>query len=250
MNLLTLAFLGVCVMQAPKADDAARDWMTFYYKNPTPEKFVESVRELAKDGSLSNDDAQPPIVAFLSQVMASNPKKIPGWLKQLSDLDRKQTSVILAAAWYSDTEEALAYFESQKLEAYLKQKGPKILEMELDPTILDMLWGHFMATGDEKPIRRIVSAFSLSKYAGAAERFKTSEKTEQDKKEAFLDATFQAAKWSLESNCRQHPKVLQHCEAMLVDRQLSDDQRLWLGVVLAKVKPDKYGVKLIEKDGK
>lgn len=116
-----------------------------------------------------------------------------------------------------------------------------------NPATLDMLWGYFLATGDEKPIRRIVSALDLSKHAGALDKFKTSEKTDQNRKEAYLDVTFQAARWSLESNSRQHPQVLKYCESILGDPNLPKNQSLWLGVVLSKVKPDQYSIE-IEKD--
>lgn len=250
MKLLTFTFIALFAIHTTfaVAEDAATDWMTYYYKNPTPDKFVEKVRMMAKDESLTNPGAQPPILAFLSQLMASNPKKISEWLDALADLDDQQRSLLLAAVWYSGTEEARAYLESCKLEKYLKEKAPKILEMEVNsPPVLDMLWGCFMATGDEKPIRRIVTAFNLAKYAGALKRFKMSEKTEQDKKEAYWDATFQAAQWSLESNCHQHPAVLRHCEAIVADPALPREQRLWLSTVLTKVKSEKQNLELNNK---
>ena len=56
-----------------------------------------------------------------------------------------------------------------------------MLKKEIDsPSVLDMLWGYFFATGDEAPIRRIVSALNYSKYAGAMDRYETSKKTADD----------------------------------------------------------------------
>jgi hypothetical protein len=200
---------------------------------------------MTQANALKDENAQPPVVAFLSQVMAANPKQIPQWLDEFKDLDEKQRTALWAAAWYSDTEEARAFFKEQQFEPYIENQAPKILDMEVNnPTTLDMLWGHFMATGKEESIRRIISAFGLSKHAGALERFKTSEKTEQDKKEAYLDVTFQAAQWSLESNCRQHPLVLKHCKAIFADPKLPKDQSLWLGTLLSKVKPENYSVEI------
>jgi hypothetical protein len=177
--------------------------------------------------------------------MAANPKRIQEWIDEASDLDEKQRDALLVAAWYSDTKEARDLFQKQNLDAYLKQKAPDILEIDVNnPSTLDMLWGYFMATGDSAPIRRIVSALSLSKYSGALDRFKTSEKTDKDKKDAYLDATFQAAQWSLESNCKTHPRVLEHCEEIFSDKATPKDQSLWLGVILSKVKPEKYSVEI------
>jgi len=185
----------------------------------------------------------------MSQVMAQNPKNVTGWLKEFEDLDEKQRNAVLSAAWYSDTETADAYFKENKLKAWAEQDSPEILEMKVDnPATLDMLWGYFMATGDKAPIRRIVSAFQLAKYSGAAKRYKNSEKTAQDKQEAWLDATFQAAQWSLQNNCTQHPKVLEYCEAIFRDKGTPKGESLWLGIILSKLKPEKYKVEIGNKE--
>jgi hypothetical protein len=213
------------------------EWMTFYYKKPSPEEVEARIREFVVKGHLKDQNAQPPIVGFLSEVMAQNPAKVQGWLKSWENLEEESREVLLGAAWMSDTGEARAYFKTIERDEFLKEQAPKILDQEVDnPSALDMLWGCFMATGDVKPIRKIVSAFELSKYAGALKRFRDSKKTEQDKKEAYMDVTFQAAIWSLESNCRQHAKVLEHCEKIHAEADLPELQKKWLGQVLEKVK--------------
>lgn len=223
--------------------EARDDWMTYYYKSPSPDLFSKELRLLTDKGLLANENAQAPIIAFLSQVMSLNAKRIPEWIEEFSNIDEKQRKVLLAAAWYSDTEEARELFKTKNLDAYLKQKAPKILEVEVNnPSALDMLWGYFFATGDSTPIRRIVTALSLSKYAGALDRFKTSDKTAKDRNEAYLDVTFQAARWSLESNCKAHPLVLEYCEKIFADDSTPKDQSLWLGVILSKVKPERYSI--------
>ncbi|WP_395753642.1 hypothetical protein [Prosthecobacter sp.] len=236
--LLLLVFWGT---HSSFATEAKEDWLTTYYKAPKPDAFSKEVRALVDQGVLKNENAQPPLVAFLSRVMAANPKRIVGWLEEFSDLEKEQRQILLAAAWYSDTDEARELFQKEKQEVFLKKRAPNILEMEVNnPSALDMLWGCFMATGEAAPIRRIVSALSLARHAGALERFKTSEKTDKDKETAYLDATFQSAMWSLQSNCTSHPRVLEHCEAIYADKTLPADQGLWLATVLAKVKPETY----------
>ncbi|WP_395736814.1 hypothetical protein [Prosthecobacter sp.] len=236
--LLLLVFWGT---HSSFAAEAREDWLTTYYKAPTPDAFSEEVRALVDQGVLKNENSQPPLVAFLSRVMAANPTRIAGWLEEFSDLAKEQRQILLAAAWYSDTDEAREVFQKEKQEVFLKKRAPNILEMEVNnPSALDMLWGYFMATGDAAPIHRIVTALSLAKHAGALERFKTSEKTDKDKETAYLDATFQSAMWSLQSNCTTHPRVLEHCEAIYADKTLPADQGLWLATVLAKVKPETY----------
>ena len=250
MKTLAVIIITLFGINLGFSEEKQDDWMTFYYKAPSPDSFTKQVRAMADKGLLKDDNAQAPIIAFLSQVMSANPKRIPDWIDEASDLDEKQHNTLLAAAWYSDTEEARDLFKKQKRDAYLKQKAPDILKIEVNnPSTLDMLWGYFMATGDSAPIRRIVSALSLSKYSGALDRFKTSEKTEKDKKEAYLEVTFQAAQWSLESNCKTHPRVLEHCEKIFADKATPKSQSLWLGVILSKVKPENYSVEIGKKKG-
>ena len=247
-----LTQVGLCTAQPVETvvkEEPSADWMTFYYKSPSPERFVDEVRALTDSGVFKDRNSQPSFIAFLSQVMVQNPKKVAGWLKEFEDLDEKQHTVVLAAAWYSNTEAAQTYFKEKKLKAWAEQDSPSILEMKVDnPATLDMLWGYFMATGEQSPIQRIVSAFQLSKYSGAAKRYRESKQTEQDQKEAWLDATFQAAQWSLETNCSQHPKVLEHCEAILRDKGTPKAESLWLALVLAKVKPEMYKIEIGDKE--
>jgi hypothetical protein len=245
MKALAVFIIALLGINLGFSEESREDWMTFYYRAPSPDSFSKEVRAMADKGVLKRENAQAPIISFLSQVMAANPKRIQEWIDEASDLDEKQRDALLVAAWYSDTKEARDLFQKQNLDAYLKQKAPDILEIDVNnPSTLDMLWGYFMATGDSAPIRRIVSALSLSKYSGALDRFKTSEKTDKDKKDAYLDATFQAAQWSLESNCKTHPRVLEHCEEIFSDKATPKDQSLWLGVILSKVKPEKYSVEI------
>jgi hypothetical protein len=222
-------------------EEAVEEWMTFYYKKPAPESVGANLRELIRKGHLDDQMSHPPIVGFLSEVMAQNPGKVRGWLKEFEDLQEAKREAILGAAWMSNTEESRAYFKEAGLEEYENNQAPKILEMEVNsPTILDMLWGSFLATGDIRPIRRLVSAFELSKHSGAVERYKNS-RTEENEKEAHLEMTFRAAMWSLESNCQQHPKVLGHCEKIFTEKDLPVEQKKRLGEVLAKMKPETYG---------
>jgi len=123
--------------------------ITIFGMAPSPDAFSKQVRAMADRGLLKDENAQVPIIAFLSQVMSANPKRIPEWIDEASDLDEKQRNALLAAAWYSDTAEARDLFKKQERDAYLKEKAPDILVIDVNnPSTLDMLWGYFMATGD------------------------------------------------------------------------------------------------------
>ncbi|WP_395745509.1 hypothetical protein [Prosthecobacter sp.] len=241
MKPLLVIFFVFLITPFSFSQASHEDWLTYYYKSPSPDAFVKQVKAMAEKGLLKKEEAQPPIIGFLSRVMAANPKRIAGWIEELGSKEDEVRTVLLAAAWYSDTDEAREVFKNQKLDVYLKKRAPNILEIAPDNAgVLDMLWGYFMATGEAAPIRRIVSALSLSKYTGALERYKA-DPSPANQREAHLEVTFEAAMWSLENNCKGHPLVLQHCEEIFADKTLPPDQHHWLGVVLSKVKPEKYG---------
>lgn len=221
-----------------KADASSPDWMTFYYTHPQPDRFVSEVRGMSKSAVLSKPSAEPPIVAFLSRVMAKNPERIPAWMAALADLPDKDKETLHKAIWYSDTDAGKAYLKKHGLAKYLEKPASDILKMEIDsPSVLDMLWGYFFATGDDAPIRRIVSALNYGKYAGALERYKTSKKTADDKKQAYYDVICRAAIWSLAANCRQHPRVKGICEKLSEGKDLNPTETRWLTFVLAKLDP-------------
>ncbi|MEO8204919.1 MAG: hypothetical protein ABI615_01970 [Chthoniobacterales bacterium] len=224
-----------------RAAAPAGAWFTYYYMDPQPDKFPAEVRSMSEKGDLTKVDNQQPLIAFLSRIMAQNPDKISSWMSELESLPPNDKRVLYSAIWFSSTDQGRTFFQKNNLAGYLKKEPPDILKMEPDsPSTLDMLWGYFMATGDPKAIRQIVSTLNLSKDEGALARFKNSGKTDADKKAAYLDAAFQSARSSLTSNCLQHPKVLEICETFFKGQDLNKTESVELNNILAKVVPDRY----------
>ncbi|MEO8207097.1 MAG: hypothetical protein ABI615_13025 [Chthoniobacterales bacterium] len=243
MKTHVVAFLFLACLCA-KAEAPSAAWYTYYYMDPQPDKFTTEVRNMSQKGDLTKVDAQQPLIAFFSRVMAQNPDKISPWMKELENLPPNDKRVLYSAIWFSNTPQGKEFFITNKLPGYLKKEPPDILKTQPDsPSSLDMLWGYFMATGDPKAIRGIVSALSLSKDEGALARFKNTQKTDEDKKAAYLDAAFQAARNSLTSNCLQHPKVMEICETLYKSNELNKAESAELNNILAKVAPDRYTAK-------
>ncbi|MEI8341134.1 MAG: hypothetical protein WCH43_06305 [Verrucomicrobiota bacterium] len=242
---LLLILLLACASPAFAADPkySSDQWLAFYYRNPKPERFVEEVRAMSSGGYFSKEPSQPPLIAFLGRVMAQNPGKIEGWMKALDDLPQRDKDVLYTALWFSGTEEGKQCLQARGIKDYLGKNPPEILKMEIDsPTVIDMLWAWYFATGDATAVRRIVSAFNLSEHEGAMERFKTSSKTALDKRSAYQDLAFRSAQWSLVDNCTMHPEVRAICEKLYGGNSLNKMENLWLGVILAKVAPGKYKI--------
>jgi hypothetical protein len=234
-------YVFVLMLLATVQSAFAQDWLSHYYQHPTPERFVTEVKALSKAGNLSNPKSAALLSVFLGKVMAANPTMVGDWLNQLADLKGGDRHTLLMAANLSGTKEAQAYIARQAdAERYrIKPVDIKTLEPN-DPTVLDMLWAEFFATGEAMPVRRVVAALNYDKYDGALNRYAKSEKTEKDRNDAMLEAVFKAAMWSLESNVRQHQRVAEILEQIHFSGGLTRSEQMWSSVILAKAKPDKF----------
>lgn len=178
-------------------------WMTYYYLHPQPDLLVPAMM-LADQKGLLQGEAQAPFTAFISQVMAQNPTRIPGWFQQLQVLKDKSKPAILTALWWSNTKEGkeqlAAVIKSlpEKSQAALQSQcagnATPIDKMDItSPAVLDELWGAFCASGDEKYVNRLMTTLPWI------------EGTEKDYNKLMIGG---AARWSLTSNVQQHPKVM------------------------------------------
>lgn len=244
-TILVLILLFTSNISLAQGESSPSDkWMFFYYQNPQPDKLIENVRAMSKQGQLAQTASLIP--AFLSRVFAQNPGRIDQWMASLKDLPQNELYTLYNALWLSNTNEGRAVLTKAGLEMP-SGAVPDLLTRELnedDPMLIDALWGYFMATGDTRVVRRVISGFNYSQYQGADKRYESSKQTEQDKQEAYKAVIFEAAKASLIDNCLMHPVVLAYCEKLWKGEELNQTESLWLGVVLAKVAPEKYKLEI------
>lgn len=186
------------------------NWITYYYVEPTPERVDEAVRFMDKEGLLAKPTAVQPLVSFLGHIFRKNPDRIGPWVEEFDYLPEGR-KVIWQAAWFSGTPEGqkalkeaeprLAEEDRKYLEALTLLPAPDLLTLPIDaPVVLDMLWAGFQATGDEAYVFRVIGAL-----ASPAEE-------KEDLDQAIVR---EAARWSLASVARQHPKVMQICRRAL-----------------------------------
>jgi hypothetical protein len=167
--LFTIAVLPTAADELKTKRAELGQWIMTYYLHPEPEQFVERVRSMSKVGMLHDPSptARPDAnVMFLGKIMAANPTKISEWLDALSSLPVEEKVVVNRAAWYSGTAEANAWLQEHGEVALAKSPRPTLLAerqvMNMQPYHLDELWEWFFATGEAKPVGRIVSLFSLA----------------------------------------------------------------------------------------
>lgn len=242
-SLLRFGFVVLAAMASMAFADGD-DWVQHYYQHPSPERVVTEVRRWSVTGALSDGRSSAPLAVFLARVMAANPGRVDAWLAAFSDLRGVDRDALMLAAGLSRTPAAEAYLRRQRGGGdYLGAVDIRDLAPE-HGTHLDMLWADFFATGDSVPVRRIVSALELERYSGGAERYGTSRKTPEDARAAELDAVFQAARWSLIANARQHPRVLDLLDRIFWRGRPSSSEKAWLAVVLAQSAPGRYELDL------
>lgn len=237
--VFALVFTNFSVIFADSFD--SNDWVMSYYKNPSPEKFIEGVRDFSEKNMFENESSRLPTVGFLSGVFANNPTKVKDWLSELSSSPKEDLNWIYNALLYSKAEVASELFKEYFFDgnaydedAYLIfiEQIPPIFEMPLDhASVLDMNWAYFFATGDQRPIRHIIEALNYAKCC----EYQNSENT-------YLFIMFQTAMWSIEVNCRDHPLILKHCESIFTSRNLTEIEKVYLALILNRVKPEQYQI--------
>ncbi len=226
-----------CLLASPATAPAAGektpaigdDWLTFYYRNPNPDQLVPQLKAWSAEGTLRDQQARAPLVAFLSQVFRQNADRINEWYSQLKDLPAVDLETLTLALWMSDTKAGKQLLQKELPSVYGEKPPPDILKLKLDSaSTLDLLWGYYFATGDSQALRRIVSMFN---FADAPDKVKGV----PDDRTPLYKTLPDAAKWSLSSNATQHPKVLADCKKMLSDGQLNATEKKWLEETLQQV---------------
>lgn len=181
-------------------------WAAYYYLYPSPDLTVKALLFAEKSGILDKNKSQAPLVAHFSQIFAQNPKMLSDWLSELSNLNMQHKAFLWKALWQANSAEskeaanALAQqFPANSSPPVLSRSSPRPIpfeKMKLSPVVLDMLWGSFFVTGDERYVQRIMVALPGLDTAN-------------HDLEKMLTAC--AAKWSLFSNARQHERVMNIC---------------------------------------
>ncbi len=250
-------FLSLFLLTAPplraqesgdsKAPEEEEDWLEYYYQNPTPERFVPQMKAWAADGTLDLEQAKPALIAFLSQVIHQNSRKLAEWYEALAGLEPQQMQIMHTAMLYSRTKEADEILGERYGEAYQDEKAEtrKILERPLDKVgTMDMLWGFFYATGSEGAIRRIVAAFRFrdapDKPPGVAVP------------EGYLPLYKELPHFAYDSllaNAGRHPRLVEILRKMLEsDATLLEREKEGVYAVLSALDPKRYPPKKEEEN--
>lgn len=186
--------------------EALGRWITYYYSNPEPQHVVEAIRAASSQGFMKNGKKTPPFIGFIAGVISENPLMAEPLAERLATLPEVDQPVVILGIWYSTYPDAKPLLEHLSklmpshrtmIDHLLANGRPGILELPLEqgPWVLDTLWGYFLATGDDAPVIRIISALPWVKVRGDVSRLMVGG----------------AARWSLISNAIQHERVMAVC---------------------------------------
>jgi hypothetical protein len=181
-------------------------WITHYYANPEPHRVAEAIHAASSQGFMKNAQKASPLIGFVAGVISKNPSMAQPLAEQLISLPEVDQPALILGIWYSSHPEAkpllkeLTQFMPKHkvmIDYLLNNDRPTLLELPLEQGawVLDVLWGYFMATGDEALIVRIMSALPWINIKGDVPRL-------------LIGG---AAKWSLISNAIQHKAVMTIC---------------------------------------
>ena len=148
---------------ALKGVDKQQDVVTYFYKDPRPERLIGFLGTLAESSAGDNWMAYPPIAGFLAVVFRAHPDAVT---KLFPERPSPQTADTLRAAAQLSGSDALA----KSLQTRLSKAGSDpILTVEFahlparledlrvsTPTHLDILWGAAFASGDARFVRMIL----------------------------------------------------------------------------------------------
>jgi len=195
-------------------EDISR-WISYCYLDPQPDRVTHFIDRACTAGMLKDENVTGPIAGFLAGVLSANPELAEPLVEQMAAYSGIERSGLVLGMWFSGLHNARLLLEplmqpesSQQAAAaqsILSRMPRELTEVPFEhgPWVLDALWGKFMATGDDAPVVRVMSALPWSTGEGDI------------KGDVNKLLVGKAAKWSLTSNAFQHERVMSICEAQL-----------------------------------
>lgn len=223
-----------------KSQEEANEWLMTYYKNPTPVKAISGIRFIIEpNAEWANSNLH--ILTFFRKILSDNPFLSGNIIKHFDAFsleDQKKFMLISAISGDSFLIAPITNGNKDLLNEFYNNAQSTMFpdtNGEINSAVqLDILWSEFLATGRYDPVRKIVSALALSKYVGTLEKIKEGKigATKEVEREAYYEATYSSAVWSLVSNCKQMPLVFKYCAFMYKNEPLDENIKNQLGSIL------------------
>ncbi len=200
------ACLSLAAFPVLRGADFGRQWMEDYYQHPAPDAFVQAVCSLSSDGYFEEPAGQYAAFGFFSTVFEQNPKQVAGWIHSARFLPLPTRRTLAIAAWLAgdptgarQVRELFGTFnypvraEVDRLLA--SAPAPVGQTPVVSAAAMNLRWGAFLASGDERHIVSVLEALGSNEPGLAT-----------------------SARYALAQDAASHPRVLEICREQL-DRQ-------------------------------
>jgi hypothetical protein len=213
---------------------AVIEWIDNYRNSPEPSRLPAAVKELSQSGALREPESAGYYAGFVAGVLGANPNDaerlagkmlplppsdqwllvraiaysgLPGWKAVLARLTPKLSARRgMIDAYLTGALPTLDQVQLDKsptfLEKFKQQFGmgpkPPAISYGRNPELLDTLWGQYFATGQYRPLWRIITMLPWSKERDSVDRLTIGS----------------SAKYTLANNAARYPDVLARIKEM------------------------------------
>jgi hypothetical protein len=204
-------------------------WINTYRAKPEPAGVPDAIKALSRFGAFKEPEQAGAYVGFLAGVVAANPDKAEAMISKMLPLPPGDQWVIVRAIAYSGHPEwrnllrrfagrlparkvmidkylagslptLYQYTPEPYVSTWASMKNkitgaelPKRFILEPSPELLDTYWGHYFATGQARPITRIIDMLPMARDNDSVERLTVGS----------------MAKFTLASNATRDPELLE-----------------------------------------
>lgn len=204
--------IAFCDEACFKSEEDFTNWITYYYQNPEPEKILPAIKYYCDSAMFNETGLIMPTVAFFAALFRNDTKLMEKIYYEISVNSSDNLKIfILNVLWLTNTtdsqelmKKSRTQWKSEEIQSVIEDLSRNQPQDILTSPIeiawqLDMLWATFFATGDSKPVKKIISVLYLM----------------EDKNSVENVVVGGAANWSLTSNAMQHKKVYEICKEEL-----------------------------------
>ena len=156
-------------------------WINGYRTQPNPDKVPAMVKAVSALGLFRDMETAGVYVGFMAGIIESNPDRAEELIAKMFPMPPEDQVAIIRAIAHSNHPEwkgLLSKFSERMparkvlIDRFVTGKQPTLKQMRLDngAAPLDMLWGHYFATGSYEPVLRMVSILEWSKDVNNVDR--------------------------------------------------------------------------------
>lgn len=206
MSPVLVAASQVSAREPVQSSRPAWQWVAGYYQNPQPDDLLPAIHRLSSSGYFESLGQPAVAIGFFATVFAQNPERVNSWLSQAKDLPEPHRRILAVAAWKSGSAAGARLLRelSARAEPALREQVRQLVLTGSEPigstpvlssSSMNLQWGAFLASGDERYVVNVLTALGSEQPALSS-----------------------SARFALARNAVAHPRVLEICRAQL-DKQ-------------------------------